>query len=53
MATKKQNRRYIVRATRRRLNRALDFFRGISGRRINQAHYGAGINRRDLRETST
>ena len=50
MATKKQNRRYVVRAVRRALNRSLDFFTKASGNRLNKHGYGAGITPKNVKE---
>lgn len=50
MATKKQNRRHTKRRVRRALNQALDFFKAVSGRRVNRIGYGTGISRRDLQQ---
>lgn len=50
MATKKQNRRYTKRRVRRALNGALDFFKGVSGRRVNKHLYGGGITKRDVKQ---
>lgn len=49
MATKKQNKRHVVRRMRRVLNGAGDFFKQI-GRGIMYRKYGAGISKRDCRD---
>lgn len=43
MATKKQNRRAAKKRVRRALNKAPEFFRGISGRKLNNVYYGQGL----------
>lgn len=43
MATKKQNRRAAKKRVRRALNKSPEFFRGISGRKLNNAYYGQGL----------
>lgn len=44
MATKKQNRRHVVRKVRRALNRGADVGK-MSGRRLHVHGYGTGIGR--------
>ncbi|WNL50630.1 hypothetical protein RPALISO_39 [Ruegeria phage RpAliso] len=48
MATKKQNKRHVVRQTRRLLNQHLDT-PSVSNRRLYATHYGAGPSSHDLR----
>jgi hypothetical protein len=43
MATKKKNRRVAKKRVRRALNRSPEFFRGITGRKLNNIHYGQGL----------
>jgi hypothetical protein len=50
MATKKRNRQIAKRKVRRVLNLAIDFFKGVSGRRTNQHGYGRALSRSDLRQ---
>lgn len=47
MATKKQNRHYIVRRVRRALNRVFEPFK-MSGRKLNQSGWGRGIKETDI-----
>ena len=49
MATKKKNRRHIVRKARRALNAGADVGSQISGRRLHKRGYGMGLGRRDAR----
>ena len=43
MATKKQNRRAAKKRVRRALKKSPEFFRGISGRKLNNVNYGQGL----------
>lgn len=52
MATKKQNRRTVVRQVRRALNRSLDFFKQAGGAKLNQYGYGRGVDRSATRDSS-
>lgn len=49
MATKKQNRRYVVRSTRRVLNKFVDAVKSI-GNNVNKIGYGRGLDRRSVKE---
>lgn len=49
MATKKQNRRTVVRQVRRALNRSLDFFKQAGGAKLNQYGYGRGVSQHNLK----
>ena len=50
MATKKQNRRNVVRQVRRALNRSLDFFKQAGGRKLNGYGYGCGVAQKNVRD---
>lgn len=52
MATKKQNRRYIVRKIRRILNQNLDVLTKTSGHFLNGIGYGSGLSKKHLRDNS-
>lgn len=52
MATKKQNRRNVVRQVRRALNRSLDFFKQAGGTKLNKFGYGAGVTSKNVKEYS-
>jgi hypothetical protein len=49
MATKKQNRRYVVRKVRRALNRYPETLTQASGERLNYHGWGSGISAGGLR----
>lgn len=51
MATKKQNRRHVVRRARRALNNNLNTISNLSQHKANNIRYGDGLSKRDLRET--
>ena len=53
MATKKQNRRSVVRQVRRALNRSLDFFKQASGNKLHKFQYGCGVDRSATQDKST
>lgn len=48
--SKALNKAQKQRVQRRALNKALDFFRGISGRRLASTRYGDGLRRGQLKE---
>ena len=48
--SKKDNKRRVVRSTRRTLNRVLDFTAKISGKRLHTQGYGSGVSRSDIRD---
>lgn len=48
MATKKQNRRYLVRRNRRVLNRTNDGPMKVSSHRLNRICWGRGLNNRSF-----
>lgn len=50
MATKKQNRRHVIRQVRRALNRSIDFFKQVGGSKLNKYGYGAGVTQKNVRE---
>ena len=52
MATKKQNRRSVVRQVRRALNRSLDFFKQAGGRKLNGYGYGCGVTQKNVKDNS-
>ena len=52
MATKKQNRRTVVRQVRRALNRSLDFFKQAGGRKLNGYGYGCGVTQKNVKDNS-
>lgn len=49
MATKKQNKRHIARRVRRALNKTMNFFRNVSGRRAHMHGYGMGLASSDMK----
>ena len=51
MATKKQNKRDVVRRVRRALNASLDFFKQASGNKLNKFGYGCGVDRSATRDS--
>ena len=50
MATKKQSKRSVVRQVRRALNRSIDFFTKVGGRKLNTHGYGRGVSRHNIRD---
>lgn len=46
--SKKRNKQFINRSTRRVLNEAIDFFGKLSGRKINRHGWGCGVSRGEI-----
>lgn len=48
--SKKRNKQFINRSTRRVLNEAIDFFGKLSGRKINRHGWGCGVSRGEIND---